>query len=132
MREGLKEFEGQRKTFYGVFLRMGSQPGFKPDDPDIKLILIINIVVDIDCDTICDHFWFTYNKGFKKLELVPGDVIQFNARVDSDKYFGEMFGKRELLEKDYKLMNPNNISKVGQLTLNLPVADDMSADRIMH
>lgn len=111
MRNKLKELGTEnRKTFTGTFERFGWKSGYKGDIPTVLLLDI----KDCDGNTITDHLWFNKTKGFEKLNLVRGDIVQFNARVSE--YIKGYFGYRENVykpaEKDYRLTYPTKLIKI--------------------
>jgi len=113
VRKKLKRKEEQRETFTGVFVRMGTKPGwYKPE----KTILLKNVKDDTG-QVVTDHLWFNYTKRFQAIgDMFEGDVIQFDARVK--KYYKGYFGRREEVRLDnppsidYKLSYPTRIEMV--------------------
>ena len=79
MREKLGEAEGERRTFTGTFVRVGSKPGLSYG-PEPTFLL--SNVRDGEGNFITDHLWLNQTAGFKSLGyLDKGDVIQFDGRV---------------------------------------------------
>ncbi|MGE5496525.1 MAG: hypothetical protein ACM3Q2_00520 [Syntrophothermus sp.] len=115
MRNELKEMDGERSTFTGVFVRFGTKTGFKGTE---ETILLKN-VLDTEGKPVADHLWFNLTKGFEKLGLKAGDKIQFDARVK--KYARGFKGRYSSLlnagmkkeeRSDYKLTHPAKIIKL--------------------
>lgn len=109
MREGLKNINGERLRFIAEFERFGSKKAFK--GPPIITLLFTNIR-DKRGIIFTDHIWFTINKTFERLNLKPGDLISFDARVRS--YIKGYRGNREdeyskPVSRDYKLSHPTNV-----------------------
>ena len=107
----LKKINGERATFRGTFIRVGTKPGWTRLE---KTILLEN-VQDASGRVVTGHLWFNYTKGFMALgKLNPGDVIQFDARVKA--YRKGYQGRRDDVYKpvsvDYKLSHPTKLSKV--------------------
>lgn len=60
---------------------------------------------------------FDLTKGFKNADLLPGDVVEFCARVSIYEkgykgYRNDVFGRP--IEKDYQLSRPTKIKKIGK------------------
>ena len=110
MRKELGRLNGERKTFVGTFERFGTKSGWRGDEPTVLLTSIRNGTGQ----PICDHLWFALTKGFESLDLQPGDVVQFDARVKE--YVKGYFGWREDVfkpaEVDYKLSHPTKARKL--------------------
>ncbi len=112
MRNALQQRDGERATFLGTFERMGTKRGWAGDEPTV----LLKDIRTPDGTPICDHLWFNRTKAFAALGLVPGDVIQFDARVKE--YEKGYKGRREdvyvAIEIDYKLSHPTKVRKVEQ------------------
>ena len=116
MRKGLKQIEGDRLRFSGIFERFGTKPRYKPSYVDggwvdfDRTVLLIQIKDD-NGKVVCDHLWMNYTKGFEKLgELEQGDLVFFNARVTE--YTKGYVNHREYIDEtevDYRLSNPTKI-----------------------
>ena len=110
MREELRKICGQRKRFFGVFVREGKKPAYRGwgttgDGYDETIIL--TDIRDEAGRVVSDHLWFRFTKGFESLNLVPGEVVSFDARVD-----GYIKGY-ERDSYDYKLSRPTKIVEHG-------------------
>lgn len=115
MRKELQKIAGLRQRFTARFVRFGSKPAYK-GAPIVTLLF--EDVKDKYGKEYTDHIWFINNKGFKQLNLQPGEQISFDARVKP--YIKGYRGKKEYdedsydpkpLSKEYKLSHPNNIIK---------------------
>lgn len=110
MRKELKQINGQRMGFTGVFARYGHKNGYKGP---IRTLLFTDVRRVDTGKIITDHVWFTITKGFEALqgELVEGSTVSFNARVS--KYEKGYKGYREdvyaPVEYDYRLSYPTKI-----------------------
>lgn len=111
MRKKLATQEGERKKFRGVFSRLGKKTNYKGYSEDT--ILLINIM-DISTNTlVTDHVWFSFTKGFEKLALTEGVIIEFEARVKA--YTKGYVNKRYGINKknhDFKLSHPTKFCLV--------------------
>lgn len=111
MRKKLATQEGERKKFKGVFSRLGKKVNYNGFSEDT--ILLINII-DVETNTqVTDHTWFSYAKGFEKIKLTEGAVIEFEARVKSytKGYVNKQIGINNR-KTDFKLSHPTKI-KLG-------------------
>lgn len=110
MRRALQRRNGERDTFLGTFERLGSKIGWMSNEPTV----LLRNIRTLDEAPICDHLWFSLTKAFAALDLVLGDVIQFDARVKE--YERGYKGYREdvyaPVERDYKLSHPTKVRKV--------------------
>lgn len=110
MRKKLSNIEGVRDTFTGVFERFGIKNGWN----GIEKTVLLKDIKNKNGDVVSDHLWFNLTKGFEKLQLKEGDVVQFDARVKE--YYKGYKGYRDdiykPIEKDYKLSHPTKIKKV--------------------
>ncbi len=112
MREVLAAREGQRGMFTGTFERFGKKSGWKGHSETTVLLKDIH---DAAGRPVCDHLWFNLTQAFEKLDLKPGDVVRFQARVRP--YIKGYQGWREdedlpPMERDYKLSHPNHVERV--------------------
>lgn len=111
MRKKLATQEGERKKFRGEFSRLGKKTNFKGYSEDT--ILLINIT-DVSTNTlVADHIWFSYTKGFEKIMLTEGAIIEFEARVKA--YTKGYVNKRYGINKksnDFKLSHPTKFCLV--------------------
>jgi len=110
MRKALQQRDGERATFLGTFERMGSQRGWMGDEPTV----LLRDIRTLSGEPLCDHLWFAFTKAVASLNLTPGDVVQFDARIKE--YEKGYKGRREdvyvPVERDYKLSHPTKVRKV--------------------
>jgi len=110
MRKELASQEGQRKKFTATFDRLGKKVGYQGYAEET--ILLKNIT-DETGKRMADHLWFRYTQGFVKLKLLPGDHIEFEARV---KEYRKGYVNKALninnKTSDYKLSHPTKINVV--------------------
>jgi hypothetical protein len=112
MRTKLASEKGKRKKFRAVFERMGKKTNFKGHSEDT---ILLKTVVDLETNTMmADHIWFSYTRGFEKISLTEGAIIEFEARI---KEYKKGYVNRSLNLKpqtiDYKLSHPTKIKKVA-------------------
>lgn len=111
MRQKLATQEGERKKFRGVFSRLGKKINFKGYSEDT--VLLINIL-DVGTNSlVADHVWFSFTKGFEKITLTEGAIIEFEARVKT--YTKGYVNKRYGINKkshDFKLSHPTKFCLV--------------------
>jgi hypothetical protein len=103
----------QRHRFAVTVERYGFKPGWKGWLE--RTILLRDVCLVSTGATLCDHLWFTCGKQFERLNLEPGDRVEFDARVDS--YVKGYQGRRaeELGEAwtqaDWRLSRPTKIRR---------------------
>ena len=112
MRKNLKEIEGERKPFTGVFVRYGEKMGWTGyPEPTI----LLRDIQDSDGKVLSDHIWFSLTKGFWALgDLQGGEIIEFTARVKP--YIKGYVCRRKYIDErtiDYKLSHPTRIKVRG-------------------
>ena len=108
MRKELKAIGKQeRHTFSGVFVREGVKSAYR--GLPLPTVLLKDVKLKDSDKIITDHLWFNKTKGFEALNLKEGDIVQFDARVDS--YTKGYQGYREdvcsYTEMDCELPPPN-------------------------
>ena len=111
MRTALKKIgSNQRHTFYGTFVRYGIKNGYKVPT---KTVLLVNIE-DNNNKIITTHLWFNLTKGFKDLNLKPGDKVKFNGRIKPyiKGYMGNRIDVFAPIEMDYLICYPTQIEIV--------------------
>ena len=110
MRTKLKNRDGERTVFRGIFVRYGKKRGWKGAE---ETTILLQNIVDINGNLVCDHLWFNCTKEFANLSLKEGDRLEFHARVK--KYTKGYQGRREDVYKptevDYKLSYPTRVRK---------------------
>jgi len=101
-----------RETFTGEFIRFGEKRGWKGNT---ELTVLLSNIKDKNGQLITDHLWFNYTKGFKQLCMNPGDIIQFNGRVQG--YMKGYQGRDDYVltssSTDYKLSHPTKMMKLS-------------------
>lgn len=112
MRKKLALEEGKRKKFRAIFVRVGKKINYNGYSEDT--ILVSNII-DLELNReVADHVWFSYTKGFEKITLAEGTVLEFEARV---KEYTKGYVRKDLKinnrTTDYKLSHPTKIKKVS-------------------
>ena len=114
MRKKLAPELGLRKKFKAIFGRVGRKKGYHGYAEDT---ILLNDVVDRDTGKmVADHVWFAYTKGFEKAGVVPGDALEFEARVKTYEkgYVNARIGIRQQ-QWDYKLSHPTRIKILKKL-----------------
>ena len=110
MRTKLKELNEQRIKIIAEFEKFGLKTNFK-GYPE-QTALFVNLT-DKNNNKLCDHIWFTVGKRIANLNLNPGDIISFDARIS--KYVKGYVNIREGIDErtiDYKLNNPTKFQIV--------------------
>ncbi len=109
MRKELAKEAGQRKRFRAMFSRLGKKVNFKGYSEETVLL---QHVVDIETGkVVSDHIWFSYTKGFEKVKLTEGMLLEFDARVkEYRKGYVNTRYKINNSKNDYKLSNPTRIT----------------------
>ena len=111
MRRVLAAQAGERKRFRAVFSRLGKKTNYQGYSEDT---ILLNDVREADSlRIVTDHVWFNYTKGFEKIKLTEGCVIEFEARVKE--YTKGYVNRRYNISKqavDFKLSHPTRIRLV--------------------
>lgn len=95
MRKELKIIGSRdRHVFTATFIRFGFRDGYKGP---VKTILLQDVL--LDDKIVTDHLWFDLTKGFESADLLPGDVVEFCARVS-------------IYEKGYKGITWNDLVRI--------------------
>lgn len=108
MREKLKDIEEERRRFRATFERFGKKVNYKGYTEET---ILFKNVVDIETNEIlAEHLWFGMSKTFEKVNLTPGVIIEFDARVKEYKkgYVNKVLGKNKR-KLDYKLSHPSKV-----------------------
>lgn len=97
------------------FKPFGFRDGYKGP---VKTILLQDVL--LDGKIVTDHLWFDLTKGFESADLLPGDVVEFCARVSIYEkgykgYRNDVFDRP--IEKDYRLSRPTKIKKIGKKSI---------------
>ena len=108
MRSKLAKDEGVRKKFVAKFARLANNKNYPVYAEET--ILLINVIDSDTRERVTDHVWFSYTRGFEKITLTEGVVVEFEARVKeyTKGYINPILGakKRTL---DFKLSHPTKI-----------------------
>lgn len=117
MRKELKIIGSRdRHVFTATFIRFGFRDGYKGP---VKTILLQDVL--LDGKIVTDHLWFDLTKGFESADLLPGDVVEFCARVSIYEkgykgYRNDVFDRP--IEKDYRLSRPTKIKKIRKKSID--------------
>ena len=111
MRKTLAREEGKRKKFQAIFERLGKKINYKGYSEET---ILLKNVIDLETKTVAtDHLWFAYTKGFQKLTLQPGALIEFEARVkEYVKGYVNKSYRINQQQTDYKLSHPTKIKLI--------------------
>jgi len=109
----LKELNGERIRFRGIFLKFGIKTGFK--GRLCQTVLLVDIVnLRNGNQIITDHLWFNYTKELQNcLPLLPGDILEFNGRVRTYQKGYREDDEENPIRMDYNLQHPRKIEKMG-------------------
>ena len=113
MRKKLAAEKEKRKLFRGVFERLGKKTNFKGYTEET--ILLTN-VVDVETNKlVTDHLWLNFTKGFERIPLTKGVVLEFMARIKEYKkgYVNRKY-KINTRTTDYRLSHPTRIRKIDK------------------
>lgn len=113
MRKDLAKIDGVRATFTGTFERYGEKSGWQGR---MDKTILLKDVKNQRGEVVCDHLWFNYTKAIAKLNLAPGDIVVFDARVRqyTKGYFGYRDDVYKPIEQDYKLSHPTKVRKLKE------------------
>jgi hypothetical protein len=108
MRKNLEDKLGLRKKFRAIIARFGKKVNYQGYT---DTTLLLTHLVDAETNqSVTDHHWFAYTKGFEKAQIKEGDTIEFEARV---KVYKKGYINRKLAinrqQTDYKLSHPTHI-----------------------
>ena len=112
MRKILGSDAGIRKKFRATVSRFGRKTNYKGYSDET--ILLLNVTDMETLKVVTDHIWFTFTKGFEKLKLSRGAVVEFEARIKSYRK-GYVNKKYKIDERrvDFKLSHPTRISLIS-------------------
>jgi hypothetical protein len=85
----------QRDTYTATY-QGRTKPGKQP-----KFMLLFIDVKDKNGKIVTNHLWFNQTQGFLLLRLIPGDYVQFEARVKTY--------QRKNNTIDYRLSYPTKV-----------------------
>ena len=110
MRKKLKNLGSQeRHRFIGTVQKFGMKSSIWESS---STICLVNVKLCGENEILTDHIWLTVGKQLADMELQEGDIISFDARVDSYRkgYKGFIDGIfMDQTTKDYKLSRPTKI-----------------------
>ncbi len=109
MRKHLQDKIGLRKKFRAVFSHYGKKINYQGYS---DTTLLLTNIVDTETNLfVTDHQWFAFTKGFEKVQLKEGAVIEFEARVKVYKkgYVNPKISVKKR-QSDYKLSHPTKIN----------------------
>lgn len=108
MRKLLASEKGERKKFRAVFSRLGKKVSYQGYAD--RTVLLLNIMDAETNNIVTDHVWFSYTKGFEKINLKPGLQVEFEARIKAYKkgYVNRKYGINNSTV-DFKLSHPTRI-----------------------
>lgn len=99
-----------------VFGRHGKKNGYKGPETTVLLKDVLDVAAK---RVVTDHIWFTLGKRLACLELKPGDIVRFEARVSQyvKGYRGhrsedDFEGNYRPLQYDYRLSFPTKVQKL--------------------
>jgi len=106
----------KRYTFIAEFVREGIKKGWHGDLDET--ILLKNVKLKESGKILCDHIWFTKGSQWGEYDWIPGDIVEFSARV-GEYYKGYQGRKAEengelWTQKDWKLERPTRIKQISQ------------------
>lgn len=109
MRKKLKSNKNVRKKFHAVFSRFGKKINFSGYTD--QTVLLVDVRDAVTQETLTDHVWFTYTRGFENIALRPGAKVEFEARIKEYKkgYANRRYHINER-KVDYKLSYPTRIT----------------------
>ena len=106
-RHKLGALEGKRLRFQARIERRSEKPAYR--GLPVPTLLLSGVSLAETGDEVTDHLWFTAGKWAESLR--PGDLIEFDARVDS--YVKGYRGSREDVhlpeESDWHLERPTRV-----------------------
>jgi hypothetical protein len=102
MRTKLQALEEERKTFTGIFERVGRKPGYRGSVPTMTVLL--KDIRNVKGKFLTAHVWLNYTKNLQHLNLDKGDRIEFQARVKE-------YRKGSSGTIDYRLSHTTQVKK---------------------
>jgi hypothetical protein len=119
MREELKKINRIRDRFNAIVSRFGERTSYGYTK---QTMLVIDVRRVRDNKRMTDHVWMIVGKTLERLQLTPGDIIEFDARVTP--YKKGYRGRREDIDApppsiDYRLSFPTKVRKMPAKPPNL-------------
>lgn len=107
----------ERHVFTATFIRFGFRDGYKGL---VKTILLQDVL--LDGKVVTDHLWFDLTKGFESADLLPGDEVEFCARVSIYEkgykgYRNDVFGRP--IERIIDCQDQQRLKRLGRNKYNL-------------
>ena len=117
MRKLLATDQGTRKKFRAKFSRFGKKTNYHGFADQTVLL---RDGTDVETNTvITDHVWFGYTKGFEKIDLKPGVIVEFEARIKAyQKGYVNRRYKIDESRTDFKLSHPTRIAVIQEKNVN--------------
>lgn len=108
MRLALKNRVGIRERYTATVQKFGTRPG---SNGQSQLTICFEKVTDDLGESVAEHIWMVYSDPFRALQLQPGDVVSFEARVQKYRkgYAGWRDGELRSFGVDYQLINPSAV-----------------------
>lgn len=114
MRMQLSTEQGKRKKFKAIFERLGKKTNYKGYSEET---ILLKKVIDLEINqVVTDHIWFSFSKGFEKLNPQSGMIIEFEARIKEYRkgYVNKAY-RIDQSKTDYKLSHPTKIKEVKNI-----------------
>ena len=108
MRKELKKIGcEERHTFTAIVEKFSLKNGFR--GLPLRTILLTNVMHE--GIVVANHVWLTCGKRFYSAILLPGDLIQFDARIKEYEkgYKGRKIDVHKPIKKDFCLSYPTKI-----------------------
>ena len=131
MRKKLRDLGNeQRHRFRATVSKFGFKSGYKEI---LKTVCVTNVCLLPEEKTITDHLWFTVGKQMEELDIQVGDIITFEARVDS--YWKGYMGYRDDIDLppvqlDYKLSRPTRFKVENREVIKKKIVDIKKLDKV--
>lgn len=106
----------ERHTFKATFERYGFAPNdfdpYKKDEGDLTMLLTdVYVLKNDNFEYVTDHIWVKCGINFERINPQEGDIVQFNARVDT--YYKRIKDINErIYTMEYRLVYPTKIKNL--------------------
>ena len=118
MRKKLRNHNTHRLRFRAIVERFGKKRNYHGFYEET--ILLKQVFNTVSNELVTDHIWFTAGKTWLDLKLMPGDHVEFDARVGMyEKGYVNYRSGYDERTIDYKLNRPTKLVKLT--TQDLPV-----------
>lgn len=113
MREQLRELENQRLRFRAEVNRFGFKKNYHGyPQPTILFSRIERVDTG---EELTDHVWFDVRKTIENLNLRPGSIVEFDARVtEYEKGYVNIWQGIDNSEIDYRLSHPTKFEVLAR------------------